>query len=133
MAAASVGRMRSACLAAAGHVSRSCRSYVTEGSCLGVRGWSPGPAELRDLTERAMPGGAGWPPGHQGSVIMRAWPEQAVYQQRYAAAALDPAWAHLRFSRVTSRRDVRTLLDRARPLPRGLTSSCPAAGSPRPG
>src|ERR1017187_1525754 len=48
MAAASVGRMRSACLAAAGHVSRSCRSYVTEGSCLGVRGWSPGPAGLRD-------------------------------------------------------------------------------------
>lgn len=55
----------------------------------------------------------------QTSIIAWAWHQHAVYQQRYAAAALDPAWAHLRFSRVTSRRDVRTLLDRARPLPRG--------------
>jgi hypothetical protein len=40
----------------------------------GGPGVVPGPAELRDLTERAMPEGAGWPAGHQGSVIMRAWP-----------------------------------------------------------
>jgi adenylate kinase family enzyme len=55
----------------------------------------------------------------QMSIIAWAWRQHAVYQQRYAAAALDPAWAHLRFSRVTSRRDVRTLLDCAGPLPRG--------------
>jgi adenylate kinase family enzyme len=47
------------------------------------------------------------------SVIAWAWHKHAVYRQRYAAAALDPAWAHGRFIRVTSRRDVRALLDRA--------------------
>ena len=47
------------------------------------------------------------------SVIAWAWHKHAVYRQRYAAAALDPAWAHVRFIRVTSRRDVRALLDRA--------------------
>jgi adenylate kinase family enzyme len=55
----------------------------------------------------------------QTSIIAWTWHQHVVYQQRYAAAALDPAWAHLRFSCVTSRRDVRTLLDGARPLPRG--------------
>jgi adenylate kinase family enzyme len=49
----------------------------------------------------------------QESVIAWAWFRHAVYQQRYAAAALDPTWAHLRFIRVTSRRDVRALLSRA--------------------
>jgi adenylate kinase family enzyme len=55
----------------------------------------------------------------QVSIIAWAWHQHAVYQQRYAAAARDPAWAHLRFSRVTSRRDVRALLDRAGSVPRG--------------
>jgi hypothetical protein len=49
----------------------------------------------------------------QESVIAWAWFRHAVYHRRYAAAALDPAWAHLRFIRVTSRRDVRALLSRA--------------------
>ncbi len=49
----------------------------------------------------------------EASVIAWAWHKHAVYRERYAAAARDPAWAHLRFVRVTSRRDVRALLDSA--------------------
>jgi adenylate kinase family enzyme len=55
----------------------------------------------------------------QMSIIAWAWHHHAVYQQRYAAAALDPAWVHLRFIRVTSPRDVRTLLDRTGRSPTG--------------
>jgi adenylate kinase family enzyme len=58
-----------------------------------------------------------WDP--QMSIIAWAWHQHAVYQQRYAAAVLDPAWEHLRFIRVTSPRDVRTLLDRAGRSPTG--------------
>ena len=49
----------------------------------------------------------------EASVIAWAWHKHAVYRERYAAAARDPAWAHLRFVRVTSRRDVRALLGSA--------------------
>jgi adenylate kinase family enzyme len=52
-----------------------------------------------------------WDP--QESVISWAWHKHAVYQERYRAAAADPAWAHVRFVRVTSRRDIAGLLDRA--------------------
>jgi len=49
----------------------------------------------------------------ESSLIVWAWQKHTVYQQRYAAAALDPAWAHVQFIRITSRRDRRALLDRA--------------------
>ena len=55
----------------------------------------------------------------QASIIAWAWHQHAVYQQRYAAAALDPAWVHLRFIRVASRREVRALLDCAGRSPDG--------------
>ena len=46
----------------------------------------------------------------QESVISWAWHHYPVYRQRYAAAAHDPAYAHLRFIRVATRADVRQLL-----------------------
>lgn len=49
----------------------------------------------------------------ESSLIVWAWQKHAVYQQRYAAAALDPAWAQVQFIRITSRRDRRALLNRA--------------------
>jgi adenylate kinase family enzyme len=49
----------------------------------------------------------------QTSIIAWSWHKHAVYRERYAAAALDPAWAHLRFIRITSRRDLRYLLGTA--------------------
>jgi adenylate kinase family enzyme len=49
----------------------------------------------------------------QTSIIAWAWHHHAIYQERYAAAARDPAWAHLRFIRLTSGREVRALLDHA--------------------
>ena len=55
----------------------------------------------------------------QASIIAWAWHQHAVYQQRYAAAALDPACEHLRFIRVASRREVRALLDCAGRSPAG--------------
>jgi len=50
----------------------------------------------------------------QESVISWAWHRYPVYRQRYAAAARDPAYAHLRFIRVATRADARRLLDSAR-------------------
>ncbi len=50
----------------------------------------------------------------QESVISWAWHHYPVYRERYAAAAHDPACAHLRFIRITTRADVRQLLDSAR-------------------
>ena len=49
----------------------------------------------------------------EASVIAWSWHRHATYRERYAAAALDPAWAHLRFIRITSRHDLRKLLDSA--------------------
>ena len=50
----------------------------------------------------------------QESVISWAWHRYPVYRQRYAAAARDPTYAHVRFIRVASRADARRLLDSAR-------------------
>jgi len=50
----------------------------------------------------------------QESVISWAWHRYPVYRERYAAAAHDPACAHLTFIRVATRADVRQLLDSAR-------------------
>ena len=44
------------------------------------------------------------------SVIAWAWTKHAVNRQRYRAAALDPANAHLTFIRVASRADARRLV-----------------------
>jgi adenylate kinase family enzyme len=44
------------------------------------------------------------------SVIALAWHSHAKYHDRYAAAAIDPANAHLTFVRLTSRRDVSRFL-----------------------
>jgi adenylate kinase family enzyme len=60
------------------------------------------------------------------SLIAWAWHKHAVYQERYAAAARDPGWAHLRFIRVTSGREQRDLLDSAGRSPTG--SAYPAPG-----
>jgi adenylate kinase family enzyme len=44
------------------------------------------------------------------SIISWAWHSHAKYHDRYAAAAIDPANAHLTFVRLTSRRDVSRFL-----------------------
>ena len=48
------------------------------------------------------------------SVLSWAWHKHAEYRARFAAAASDPANAHMRFIRLTSRRDIRRFLDEAR-------------------
>jgi adenylate kinase family enzyme len=53
-----------------------------------------------------------WNP--EQSVISWAWHKHAPDHARYAAAAADPASAHLRFIRLASRRDVARFLDDAR-------------------
>jgi adenylate kinase family enzyme len=50
----------------------------------------------------------------QESIISWAWHKYAEYHVKYAAAASDPASAHLRFIRLTSRRDIRRFLDETR-------------------
>jgi adenylate kinase family enzyme len=57
-----------------------------------------------------------WDP--QQSVISWAWHKHASDHAKYAAAAADPANAHLRFVRLASRRDAAGFLASARP-PRG--------------
>jgi len=54
-----------------------------------------------------------WVP--EDSVISWAWHRHAVYRERYAAAAVDPAYAHLRFVRLRDRGEVRRFLAGARP------------------
>jgi hypothetical protein len=49
-----------------------------------------------------------WDP--EKSVIAWAWHGHAKYRSRYAAAAADPANAHLAFIRLTSRKDVARFL-----------------------
>jgi adenylate kinase family enzyme len=44
------------------------------------------------------------------SVIAWAWQKHGAYKQRYAAAARDPANAHLGFIRIVTRADVKRLL-----------------------
>jgi adenylate kinase family enzyme len=53
-----------------------------------------------------------WNP--EQSVISWAWHKHAPDRAKYAAAAADPASAHLRFIRLASRRDVARFLDDAR-------------------
>jgi adenylate kinase family enzyme len=47
------------------------------------------------------------------SIVSWAWHNHAKYHDRYAAAAIDPANAHLTFVRLTSRRDVSRFLARS--------------------
>jgi adenylate kinase family enzyme len=54
-----------------------------------------------------------WVP--EDSVVSWAWHRHGVYHERYAAAAADPAYAHLRFIRLRNRREVRRFLAAARP------------------
>jgi adenylate kinase family enzyme len=49
-----------------------------------------------------------WAP--EDSVISWAWHRHAVYRKRYAAAAGDPAYAHLHFVRLRSRAEMRRFL-----------------------
>jgi adenylate kinase family enzyme len=49
-----------------------------------------------------------WVP--EDSVISWAWHNHAKYQHRYAVAAADPAYAHLTFIRLTSRRAIARFL-----------------------
>ena len=53
-----------------------------------------------------------WNP--EQSVISWAWHKHAPDRAKYAAAAADPASAHLRFIRLASRRDIARFLDDAR-------------------
>lgn len=53
-----------------------------------------------------------WNP--EQSIISWAWHTHAVVRARYAAAAADPANAHLRFVRLASHRDAARFLDEAR-------------------
>jgi adenylate kinase family enzyme len=53
-----------------------------------------------------------WNP--EQSVISWAWHKHAPDHAKYAAAAADPASAHLRFVRLASRRDIARFLDNAR-------------------
>jgi adenylate kinase family enzyme len=53
-----------------------------------------------------------WDP--EQSVIAWAWHKHGEYRARYAAAAHDPANAHLRFVRLASREEVSRFLDEAR-------------------
>jgi hypothetical protein len=39
----------------------------------------------------------------QESVISWAWHRHAIYRERYTAAARDPAYSHLRFTRIATR------------------------------
>jgi len=52
-----------------------------------------------------------WDP--QESIISWAWHNHAKYRDRYAAAAADPANAHLTFIRLTSRRAITRFLTEA--------------------
>jgi adenylate kinase family enzyme len=49
-----------------------------------------------------------WDPGK--SVIRWAWTQHANYVRLYSEARDDPRWSHLRFVRLTSRRDTAELL-----------------------
>ena len=53
-----------------------------------------------------------WNP--EQSVIAWGWHKHGEYHARYAAAANDPANAHLRFVRLTSRDEISRFLDEAR-------------------
>ena len=64
-----------------------------------------------------------WNP--EQSVISWAWHKHAPDRARYAAAAADPANAHLRFTRLAGRRDVARFLAGAR------SEAGPAAVRPR--
>lgn len=44
------------------------------------------------------------------SIIRWAWTRHEVYRERYAALSADPAYAHLTFVRIGSRRDLARLL-----------------------
>jgi adenylate kinase family enzyme len=52
-----------------------------------------------------------WAP--EDSVISWAWHSHAKYRHRYGAAAADPAYAHLTFVRLTSRRAISRFLTEA--------------------
>jgi hypothetical protein len=43
------------------------------------------------------------------SVIRWSWTQHDRYVNRYAAAMVDPRWSHLRFERVRTRADIRSL------------------------
>lgn len=45
------------------------------------------------------------------SIIRWAWTQHHAYRTRYAALAEGPEWAHIRFVRVTSRREAGRLVD----------------------
>jgi adenylate kinase family enzyme len=65
-----------------------------------------------------------WVP--EESVISWAWHRHAVYRERYAVAAADPANSHLQFVRLRSRAEIRRFLAR-------VARAENAEGAPRPG
>ena len=49
----------------------------------------------------------------QESIILWSWHHYPIYRQRYAAAARDPRYGHITFTRITTTAGVRQLLDSA--------------------
>ncbi len=49
----------------------------------------------------------------QESIISWAWHHYPIYRQRYAAAARDPRYGHVTFTRITTTADMGQLLDSA--------------------
>jgi adenylate kinase family enzyme len=59
------------------------------------------------------------------SIVAWAWTQHDVYRQLYGAAMTDPQWAHLRFVRVQSPKQVRALLSGT-----GLRQTLPPVSPP---
>jgi adenylate kinase family enzyme len=51
-----------------------------------------------------------WRYDHTRSIVRWAWTQHAKYHDRFLAAMVDPAWSHLRFVRLQSRREADGLI-----------------------
>lgn len=49
----------------------------------------------------------------ENNIVLWAWQQHAKYRQRYGAASRDPAYSGLRFVRITSSREIGTVLSGA--------------------
>jgi hypothetical protein len=60
-----------------------------------------------------------WSLNPQKSIIIWSLSRHSLYRRRFAAAMVDPRWAHLTFSRLQTRRQVDAFVRRAAPLDQG--------------
>jgi adenylate kinase family enzyme len=63
--------------------------------------WNGNREQLRNVVR--------WDP--ERNIIRWTWTRHGVYRARYQAASVDPRWAHLRFVRLASRREVARWLE----------------------